>query len=320
MNDRNEAFDAIKGLLIVFVVLGHVLLGSISESMGREIIYFFHMPLFLAVTGYFVKVRLIKKTFLDITRKYTHRMLIPFLLAFVLFTIVSSFLESSLNFETVIGKFLYPYYHLWYIPAVMLFIFYVKILESTPKIASILVLVIFSLLTIYFEGHGQYASDSTLYKLLGDKRFYYFFIYFYTGYYFSSRKLSIDKDIILSIFIIGLLCYGYSNNNFLIGMGKSVANISLILLSLSLLQSSAYKSRFLGVIGKVSLPIYLWHVLPLIVLKKLPISEFEYYSLSVIIFMSFIFILIKLENKNYLLDKYLYGVSRSTTRDNGVNS
>jgi fucose 4-O-acetylase-like acetyltransferase len=313
MNERNEAFDAIKGLLIVFVILGHVLLGSISENLGREIIYFFHMPLFLAVTGYFVKDTLLKQAPLDILKKYTHRMLIPFIVAFIFYTTVTLFLGDSLTFKTVVAKFLYPYYHLWYVPAVMLFIFYIKILESIPRTSSALVLVFFSLLVVFFEGHGQHMHDGTVYKLLGDKRFYYFFIYFYAGYYLSSRQLNIDKDMTLSIFVIGLLCYGYSDNAFLIGLGKSVANISMILLLLSSFKNAVYKSSFLGVIGKVSLPIYLWHVLPLIILKKLPISVFEYYSLSAFIFISFICIVVKFENKSYLLDKFLYGVAKSIT-------
>lgn len=152
MNERNEAFDALKGLLIVFVILGHVLLGSISGNLGREIIYFFHMPLFLAVTGYFVKDTLLKRPSLDILRQYTHRMLIPFIVAFIFYTTVTVSSYGSVTFEQAITKLIYPYYHLWYIPAVMIFIYYIKILESIPKIASMLVLAFFFIFGYIFCG------------------------------------------------------------------------------------------------------------------------------------------------------------------------
>ncbi|MWQ00011.1 acyltransferase family protein [Glaesserella parasuis] len=54
MTVRNIYFDATKGFLIILVILGHVILGSLNENTLRYIIYFFHMPLFLAVTGYFI--------------------------------------------------------------------------------------------------------------------------------------------------------------------------------------------------------------------------------------------------------------------------
>lgn len=49
---RKSEFDILKGLLIIFVVAGHVVNG---DSCIHSIIFWFHMPLFLMISGYFIK-------------------------------------------------------------------------------------------------------------------------------------------------------------------------------------------------------------------------------------------------------------------------
>ena len=49
---RKPEFDILKGLLIIFVVIGHIVCG---ESQIHTIIFWFHMPVFLMVSGYFLK-------------------------------------------------------------------------------------------------------------------------------------------------------------------------------------------------------------------------------------------------------------------------
>lgn len=64
---RNNTIDIIKGFLIVCVILGHVLLGSIDDNIFRYIIYSFHMPLFMFMSGYMISVSKISQmTFPDI--------------------------------------------------------------------------------------------------------------------------------------------------------------------------------------------------------------------------------------------------------------
>lgn len=46
VNGRNRSVDAVKGILIFLVVIGHVLLGTLDENIIRYTIYSFHMPAF----------------------------------------------------------------------------------------------------------------------------------------------------------------------------------------------------------------------------------------------------------------------------------
>ena len=52
-NARNETIDSLKGMLMILVVFGHVVyLGSGASFFGiiREVIYIFHMPIFLFIS------------------------------------------------------------------------------------------------------------------------------------------------------------------------------------------------------------------------------------------------------------------------------
>jgi len=178
MNERNQAFDATKGFLIILVIMGHVLLGSISENLGREVIYFFHMPIFLAITGYFTKRTLINKSIAEILLKYKYRMILPFIYAFAFYTtlaLIRIHISEGLEIKHFTYRILYPFYHLWYVPAVIIFAFYTKSLERIGCKTSALIVSCFFFLTIIFEGLEPNISDSIWYESLGDKRFYYFF-------------------------------------------------------------------------------------------------------------------------------------------------
>ena len=56
--ERDYFFDNLKAVLIFLVVLGHFLLPIHGESVlvvVKRLIYVFHMPLFVFVSGYFAK-------------------------------------------------------------------------------------------------------------------------------------------------------------------------------------------------------------------------------------------------------------------------
>jgi len=52
---RNEPADALKAALMILVVVGHVFLESVSGNALKGAIYVFHMPMFLALSGYWFK-------------------------------------------------------------------------------------------------------------------------------------------------------------------------------------------------------------------------------------------------------------------------
>ena len=69
---RNPYWDNVKGILVILVVLGHLLelmAGRIPGALYLwSMIYSFHMPAFLIISGYFAKRS--QKNKLDNAKKY----------------------------------------------------------------------------------------------------------------------------------------------------------------------------------------------------------------------------------------------------------
>lgn len=53
---RNDSIDFAKGFLMIFVILGHIVQGTIEDGNLRGVIYSFHMPLFLFISGYMINL------------------------------------------------------------------------------------------------------------------------------------------------------------------------------------------------------------------------------------------------------------------------
>src|SRR5690606_24502090 len=114
---RLKNIDLFKGLLIVLVILGHILPKDISESFGRTIIYSFHMPLFIGISGFLFNAdKLIKIGFVDLITKYRYRVILPWLIAVIFYFAMMSIYSGSINVVELLKAFTYPFYHLWFIP------------------------------------------------------------------------------------------------------------------------------------------------------------------------------------------------------------
>lgn len=121
---RNSSVDAIKGILIFGVVLGHMLLGKIDENIVRYVIYSFHMPAFFFVCGYLINVdKLSTLSMWQLLAKYWKRMIAMWSVAFAIYTIYSVYaVYGYFNVKYVLGCIYTPYYHLWFVPSLFMMI------------------------------------------------------------------------------------------------------------------------------------------------------------------------------------------------------
>ena len=71
-SDRNKSVDLMRGILIFLVVLGH---SGITETVS-DIIYMFHMPLFLVLSGFLIDGEKLKE--ITYLRKKTVNLLVPY--------------------------------------------------------------------------------------------------------------------------------------------------------------------------------------------------------------------------------------------------
>ena len=84
MANRNYFLDYSKGILAFLVVLGHVITlkytyGDYWNSYSIWCIYSFHMPLFIAISGYLTSSNIDCMTFIQFVRKKAERLLFPWM-------------------------------------------------------------------------------------------------------------------------------------------------------------------------------------------------------------------------------------------------
>ncbi|HBS5605132.1 TPA: acyltransferase family protein, partial [Klebsiella quasipneumoniae subsp. quasipneumoniae] len=297
----------------ILVITGHILPGNANEGV-RGIIYYFHMPLFLAVTGYFIKDKNLKQTFKSLFTKYNTRLLTPYAIAFLAYTCSYFYLSigiSKIHIKHIVGAIIYPFYHLWYIPAILLFISYTKIINKNNRFIFG-AFIISTIVSITWYAYGETLTSSyPLIKYLGDKRFYYYYSFFLLGYILGNDtivSIRVDVSLILCL-IVPLLKHFINPSPLLDAMFWYLFNLSLINLTVTTCRKSLIiNENLLTKLGKTSLPVYLWHVAIIsIVATLVDTNNSLYYIIVTLLVIALSLFFIYAHNKNKLLNKFFYG-------------
>jgi fucose 4-O-acetylase-like acetyltransferase len=178
----NQTVDVVKGLLILLVIIGHVLLGS-QRTPVRYFIYLFHMPLFLFVGGYLVNLpKLSEMSWKEIFVKYYKRMLKAWGFAWVIYTMLVN--VKTLSVSVVFANMLNPYFHLWFIPSYFLMI--CLAVACSKKKISVWWIVLLGAFTICFQCFYNMPNICKLWPL----------IYFAFGILFRQHQLQEFADLL----------------------------------------------------------------------------------------------------------------------------
>lgn len=259
---RNPAITQLKGFLVFLVVFGHVIEGF-SSSIGRDwlynFIYSFHMPAFVAISGFLFKAEAAPS-------KLVKSILIPFMVYNVIFEISSftSFGRFTHNFYE--GA---PYWHLWFLLALFIW----KLL--TPAFVTLRWPLLASLALAFL--FPTFNADGYLFSL---GRILHFFPFFLTGLVFKeklskglSSKLSTSSIGIIVLSFIAL-CFAYLIPTKILygsytysqiplpkleGLGYTAASLALGSMGLIFAFYLAPRLRFFQRFGEASLTIYILH-------------------------------------------------------------
>lgn len=194
---REYLFDNIKALLIILVVFGHIIeylgLKGIMERIN-VMIFVFHMPFFIFVSGYFCN------NFKNIENKSIKNILIPFFIFNTGYIILFNLLDNKIVFKlTEPINIFEPVYAYWYLFS--LFIWKILLNYAKRFKYSIILLVLLSLYV------GTINSINRNFSL---SRTIVYFPFFMLGYYTDKEMIekirSIDKKI--TITILGILLVG----------------------------------------------------------------------------------------------------------------
>lgn len=318
---RNQSFDSVRGWLIVSVIIGHIVLGSIHDQFVRYAIYAVHMPLFIALTGYLINAnKLRESSVVQSIARYWSRLVIPFIPAFAFFTgtlLVHAAMEGRLSVSLLLAYLTKPYYHLWFIPTLLIWIgSLVLILKA--RLPILLLCVLCAPLSLAWAGLDSLAIPQVL---LSKKVFFYAY-FFFLGMVCRSYLDSwhqIVKRLLLPLIAVSVICAGFYiqqcglPKTAFVALAWFILNTILVLLTLNwiLNEHRPQPAKLITLMGRHSLPIYLWHVLPMFLLKGFNIHQTYpslYYLLSIASCILIVYMVAKFENRYSTLNRWFYGV------------
>lgn len=295
MNNRRFDIDNLKGILIYFVVLGHLLFPVSLKNSGycydvSSFVYFFHMPFFLFLSG------MVSKR--DKTKDY----LLKYSLFYILFNFSYAFFDFFVNKKTI--DFIHPYYSMWFLLVLIVCKIVISLTDS-------FILLPVSLFISIFSGFLQLDNTFAISRIFG-MSFFYFFGYFLVNkfkiYEFKENRKTyyhilpfIGICYIISIFTTTTrlsindfyMFYGFNNRyEFIYRMLLVVLNIFLILTAFLIMPNK--KIPVITAIGQNSLNIYLFHRFICLIFEKIFIPDILRLIISIVLA---IFIVLLLGNK-----------------------
>lgn len=276
---RNVTIDFCRGILIILVIVGHVWPGILRDTLPRYMIYSVHIPLFFGLSGYlnsFEKLRKYStKKFLSIL----YNLLVNWGVAVFVIYLLRNY--NSLSIGGLILNFIRPYYHLWYIPSYLLFIGFTYIIlkfSNNFQLSKKFIILLAIFLYLLGSYYRVYTSD-----IVGKVILHFQFdnyIYLVLGmvlYDIKQMVIKIPFNYLLFLSSMTLflrVCMFYTD--WLVSVEHSwyylVIYIPLMIFLVKVFWEDKKIPCYLSpviFIGKESLPIYLYHVIPIMVSNKI---------------------------------------------------
>ncbi len=313
---RLRNIDLLKGGLIISVILGHVLQGSVDESIWRTIIYSFHMPLFIGISGFLFNVDSVANvSLIGLIKKYALRIILPWTIAVVGYYLITGPQGDDSNIIIGLVKaFAYPFYHLWFIPGflswVVLTWLFKKINVSGKHLLFVALLI--SVGTLLLSANPMDNQNPITDLILHTFRPSYYF-FFVLGLVYRSLDLKRPQfwEYIIPVVGFGGVIYLFYNPNELLSASIFfVLNASLISVCL---KASAHhlilEWRSIEWIGLNSLGIYLWHLIPILICKSVIGTDdlALFYAATILLELVFIIVYRYLLRIDFLR-KYVFGM------------
>nr|WP_263326183.1 acyltransferase family protein [Neobacillus sp. Marseille-Q6967] len=174
--NRSKFFDNAKFILIFLVVFGHVI-SPVKEQDQilftlYTVIYLFHMPAFIFISGYFAKGYR-KKGYLT---KSVKKILIPYLIFQFIYSVVYFLVGKN---DTIEFDFLHPHWSLWFLLSLFFWNLFLYVFAKL-KWYGFFLAVILGIAIGYIDEVGSFLSIS---------RTFVFFPYFLLGFLFNGELL-----------------------------------------------------------------------------------------------------------------------------------
>ncbi len=261
-SERSSSVDGLKGLLILFVIIGHILPGTLAENPLRWWIYGFHMPLFFGLAGYLVSIEKLRALSIgDFASRYA-RVIWPWLLAVAVY----SWTEATKAFGPLflVKGLAAPWFHLWFVPVFVLLAAAAYITKWSRRTLGMIGLAgITGGTIVYGVGHWQglelpWPGDTWLPRKLAT-----FGGYFFLGIMLRRTSIASTKALIMlavSGGVVWAVLFWVPNPAAEIA-ASIMWTLSLVALITKLTKMRGLAWAPVAFVGRHSLFYYLWHPL-----------------------------------------------------------
>jgi peptidoglycan/LPS O-acetylase OafA/YrhL len=291
---RLQNIDLLKGFLVLLVILGHTLSGEAHESLLKYTTIIFRMPLLIGLSGFMFSYQKIRTYSLpEVFDKYKTRLIIPWVLAVVFYTIFLNVTKvHGFNLQEIgaiaVNGFIFPFSHLWYIIGLFSWIVMTwGFAKLRFKLTHVLIVtaLLCPVLLLFHRGTFEWKNPVAEFVVYSIRPYYYFF--FILGVYLKSTdKLAYAQRwhryaIVGAATALFLLFYFF--NVYAYALLVVMFNTFLLMIVLDLARANRFFSnRLLEWAGRNSLAIYLWHPVPILILASIVGRDkpLLFYSLS----------------------------------------
>lgn len=336
MNKNNEDrlvwVDSLKGILMLLVVLGHsiqfILGDACSDNYLWNLIYSFHMPAFIAVSGFvcYKPKYYSGKGSKDFIFRRLKQLIVPF----ILWSLLRILANPPYSIMDIVSVFLHPdggYWFLWVLFIITMIFYLVDWISEKTKVKQEYIVITTSLVLML-------VMLVTNFRLFGYQFISYYFLFYIIGYYFNKYNQYFPKKIwfIFVGILVWFITASFWNMHELPFFFKDItfipkqvmqyayrffvaviAIITIFTLSSKILNVNFKINNFLLIFGKLSLGIYTSHIIIMSWIVKALYSLLPEIDTTNVILLSFIFIsaisycIVLLLNKFRITSRLLLG-------------
>lgn len=276
-NTKNHSVDKIKGIGILAVIFIHLPFEDVNTNYWHYINFSFANQLFFFISGWLTNTeKLITIPFKDFLLKVGKRMMFWWFVAWVVYETLyfgTHFDEFSIG--TLLRHFMIPFYHLWFIPGLFATRLIYWMLARYTKLSTLQLSMLFLGLgfIVLICLNSQYIPDNLIIRRFN-------ILFFAVG--IIARYVNVES--LLNEWQLGLVYVLFAT--FIFVMIKEltgiytlplVAFLFFVFLAPLLRDDALSQNVELEWLGRNSLQIYLWHYLPVLVLKQLFKDNFTVY-------------------------------------------
>ena len=324
---RIDWVDALKGSLIVLVVLGHAIQYSLPDDECYNVylwnlIYSFHMPAFMAISG-FLNYYNQSTNYTRFIRRRTFQLLIPYIIWSVFWVSI----RDDIDYSDILINPGRLFWFLWALYIISLLFILAKITSQIIRIPLEMVVFSLSLFLVVI-------MVTTNLKLFGYNLISYYFLFYALGYFINKYGIMYSKQWLLALsFIIWFIMASFWKMHdlppFLNGISWLPSSLLIYLYRfitaiIAIFFLFMFYSHYIdnrGIInqlcylGKISLGIYVIHLILIIPFSKWAVLTNERNSvIEIAILLSFMVcicisvVFVTIIRKNRWTAKYLLGI------------